>query len=113
MGKAMVERDEPGAMVEAIEAVFRAVAAVQARVAAKALAVVQVVLLAVVGVELVEDEAKLVVEAMAAFAEVVRLEDERHLALHLVADHWEVVEEVFVARLVVVPTGLLVLVWQG
>ena len=84
----MAERDEPGAMpvvmVEAIEAavvVFRVVVVVRAR----AKAVVQVVLRVVV--ELVEDEAKLVVEAKAAFAEVVRQEDVLHLALRFVVDH--------------------------
>ena len=92
MGKVMAERDEPGAMpvvmVEAIEvvvAVFRVVAVVRARAKAKAVAVVQVVLRVVV--ELVEDEAKLVVEAKAAFAEVVRQEDVLHLALRFVVHH--------------------------
>ena len=86
MGKVMAERDEPGAlpvvMVEAIEvvvAVFRVVAVVRARAKAMALAVVRVVV--------AEDEAKLVVEAKAAFAEVVRQEDERHLALRFVVHH--------------------------
>ena len=82
----MAERDEPGAMpvvmVEAIEvvvAVFRVVAVVRARAKAMALAVVRVVV--------AEDEAKLVVEAKAAFAEVVRQEDVLHLALRFVVDH--------------------------
>ena len=86
MGKVMAERDEPGAMpvvmVEAIEvvvAVFRVVAVVRARAKAMALAVVRVVV--------AEDEAKLVVEAKAAFAEVVRQEDVLHLALRFVVDH--------------------------
>ena len=91
---------------EVVVLVLLAVAVVV--VVAKALAVVRAV------AELVEDEAK----PEAAFVEEVWLEDVRHLAHrllveHLVADHWEVAEEVSVARLEVVPTSPQDQVLQG
>ena len=94
-------------MVEATEVVVLVLLVVAVAVA-KALAVVQAV------AELVEDEAK----PMAAFVVEGWLEDERHLAHrllveHLVADHWEVAEEVSVARLEVVPTSPQDQVLQG
>lgn len=106
----MVGRDAPGAMavvmVEATEVAVQVLLAVVV-VVAKALAVLRAV------AELVEDEAK----PEAAFVEEVWLEDERHLALllveHLVVDHWEVAEEVSVARLEVVPTSPQGQVLQG